>query len=147
MHRRKFLHNSVLILTALALWPKLVLAKIWNKPAFETTKLSEALNALGVEQAKISQDILINAPERAENGAVVQIEITSNLANTESITILVERNPTPLIAEFKLSSDLEAYVVTRIKMAETSDLTVVVKAGGHFFTQTKNIVVLENGCG
>lgn len=147
MHRRKFLRHSLMMFTALALWPKFVFAKTWNKPAFETTKLSEALAALGVTQASLSQDILITAPDRAENGAVVQIEITSNIANTESIAILVEKNPTPLIAEFKLSPELEAFVITRIKMAETSDLTVVVKAGGQYYKQARNIIVLENGCG
>lgn len=147
MLRRKFLQNSGALLAALLLWPKLLFAKTWNKPAFETTKISETLAALGVTQPKMSQDILITAPALAENGAVVQVEVSSNIANTESIAILVEKNPTPLIAEFKLSPELEAFVVTRIKMAETSDVTVVVKAGEQFFMQTKNVVVLENGCG
>ncbi len=147
MLRRKFLQNSGAMLVALLLWPKLVFAKVWNKPAFETTKLSDALVALGVTQPKLSKDILITAPDRAENGAVVQVEVASNIANTESIAILVEKNPTSLIAEFKFSPELEAFVITRIKMAESSDVTVVVKAGGQFFMQTKNVIVLENGCG
>ena len=147
MLRREFLQNSGAILAAFLLWPKLALAKAWNKPAFETAKLSEALAALGVTQPKSSQDILITAPDRAENGAVVQIEVHSHIAGTESIAILVEKNPTPLIAEFKLAPELEGFVITRIKMAETSDVTVVVKAGGQYFMQTKNVIVLENGCG
>lgn len=147
MLRRNFLQHTVVMLAAFALWPKFVFAKAWNKPAFETTKLSEALSALGVSQPTLSQEILITAPERAENGAVVQIEVASNIANTESIAILVEKNPTPLIAEFKLSPELESFVITRIKMAETSDVTVVVRAGGQYFMQAKNIIVLENGCG
>lgn len=147
MLRREFLQKTCVMLTVFALWPKLALAKAWNKPAFETTKLSEALAALGVTQPKSNQDILITAPDRAENGAVVQIEVTSNIANTESIAILVEKNPTPLIADFKLSPALEGFVITRIKMAETSDVTVVVKAGGQYFMQSRNVVVLENGCG
>ena len=69
------------------------------------------------------------------------------MAGTESITILVEKNPTPLIASFLFSNGAEPFVVTRIKMAETSDLKVVVKAGEQYFTNTKNITVLENGCG
>jgi sulfur-oxidizing protein SoxY len=45
------------------------------------------------------------------------------------------------------SNGAEPYVVTRIKMAETSDIKIVVKADGRYFTNAKNVVVLENGCG
>lgn len=148
MLRRAFIKNTLAVVATFALWPKLAFAKSWHKPAFETTKLSEALTELGVQQPPtMSEDILITAPDRAENGAVVQVEVTSHIANTESIAILVEKNPTPLIAEFKLAPALEGFVITRIKMAETSDVTVLVKAGGQYFMQARNVVVLENGCG
>ena len=77
----------------------------------------------------------------------MQVEIKSNIANTESIAILVDKNPTPLIATFKFSNGAEPFVVTRIKMAESSDIKVVVMAGGQYFTNARNVVVLENGCG
>ena len=78
---------------------------------------------------------------------MVQIEITSNIKNTESITVLVEHNPTPLIGTFVFSNGALPFVITRIKMAEDSDLKVIVKADGKFFTASKKVVVLENGCG
>jgi len=102
---------------------------------------------LNVSEEIPSSDIVIVAPERAENGAVVQIEIRSNIQNTEAIAIFVENNPTPLIANFMFGDGADPFVVTRIKMAETSDLKIVVKAGSQYFTNAKNITVLENGCG
>ena len=39
------------------------------------------------------------------------------------------------------------FVITRIKMAEDSDVKVIVKADEKFFTASKKVVVLENGCG
>jgi sulfur-oxidizing protein SoxY len=127
--------------------PMNAFAAIWNKAAFETTKLNEAEKGLEINGEKLSQDILITVPDKAENGAIVQVEVKSDIPNTESISILVEKNPTPLIAHFKFSNGAEPFVVTRIKMAETSDVKVVVKAGNQYFNNAKNVVVLENGCG
>ncbi len=144
MRRRDFL----LGLVTLAAWlPAKVLAAIWNKAAFEAVQLKDASKNLNVDAETPSTDIQITAPDRAENGAIVQVEVKSNIANTEAIAIFAEKNPTPLIANFVFSNGAEPFVVTRIKMAETSDIKVVVKAGGQYFTNAKNVEVLENGCG
>ncbi|PPC98045.1 MAG: thiosulfate oxidation carrier protein SoxY [Methylotenera sp.] len=144
MQRRSFLLG---MLTMIALAPIKVWAALWNRPAFEAVKIKDARQYLNVSEEIPSSDIVIVAPERAENGAVVQIEIRSNIQNTEAIAIFVENNPTPLIANFMFGDGAEPFVVTRIKMAETSDLKIVVKAGSQYFTNAKNITVLENGCG
>lgn len=144
MRRRDFILS---ILTIAALAPLKVLAAIWNKAAFESIQLSDAAKQLEITSEIPSQEIEIIAPERAENGAIVQVEIKSNIANTEAIAIFVEKNPTPLIANFMFSNGAEPFVVTRIKMAETSDIKVVVKVGHQYFINTRNVVVLENGCG
>jgi sulfur-oxidizing protein SoxY len=144
MQRRSFLLG---MLTVIALAPIKVWAALWNRPAFDAVKMHDATQHLNVDAEVPSNDIVIIAPDRAENGAVVQVEVMSNIKNTEAIAILVENNPTPLIANFMFSHGAEPFVVTRIKMAETSDLKVVVKAGSQYFTNTKNITVLENGCG
>lgn len=144
MQRRSFLLG---MLTMIALAPIKVWAALWNRPAFEAVKIKDARQYLNVSEEIPSSDIVIVAPERAENGAVVQIEIRSNIQNTEAIAIFVENNPTPLIANFIFGDGAEPFVVTRIKMAETSDLKIVVKAGSQYFTNAKNITVLENGCG
>ena len=143
MQRRNFVLS---LLSLIVLLPIKALAAVWNKAAFETVKINEAIKSLAINNEISSTAIEIIAPDRAENGAIVQVEIKSNIANTESITILVEHNPTPLIATFMFSNGAEPYVITRIKMAETSDIKVVVKAGDQYFSNTKNVVVLENGC-
>ena len=150
MHRRKFLVLLTGVFTA-AMLPLSALAaaynKAWNKAAFEATKLAEATKNLNIDAETPSKDIEIIAPDRAENGSVVQIEITSNIANTDSITVLVEHNPTPLIGTFTFGNDALPFVITRIKMAEDSDVKVVVKADGKYFSSSKKVIVLENGCG
>lgn len=146
MHRRQFIQALSSVLAATWVLPKMAFAAIWNKPAFVTNKLDAAFNALGIVDAVQSDHIHIKAPDRAENGAIVQVEIESTIANTQSMYILVEKNPTPLIASYQFSEGVAGFVVTRIKMADTSDVTVVVKAAGQYFTNAKNVVVLESGC-
>ena len=154
MQRREFLVvltgalvAAILPINALAELLNQTWNKAWNKTAFEATKLDEATKGLNVSTETPSKDIEIIAPDRAENGAVVQIEITSKIANTESIAVLVEHNPTPLIGTFSFNNGALPFVITRIKMAEDSDLKVIVKADGQYFTTSKKVVVLENGCG
>ena len=143
MHRRNFLFG---ILSAVLLAPFTALAAVWNKAAFEADKADVAAKALAISDEIESDQIQITAPDRAENGAIVQVEVRSAIADTEAIAILVDKNPTALIANFMFSNGAEPFVVTRIKMAETSDIKVVVKSGDRYYTNSRNVVVLENGC-
>lgn len=144
MQRRDFLMG---LATLLALLPMKAIAALWNKAAFESVQLKDATSQLNIGSELASSAIEIIAPDRAENGAIVQVEVKSNIPHTEAIAIFVEKNPTPLIANFMFSNGAEPFVVTRIKMAETSDIKIVVKSGTQYFTNSKNVVVLENGCG
>src|SRR5512143_3511505 len=75
----------------------------WSKEAFGAKNLAEALKSLGATGAAPSADIAIEAPQIAENGAVVPIEITSKLAGTTAIAVLIEKNPFPLAGKFNFS--------------------------------------------
>ena len=144
MQRRGFLQT---LLVTMALLPLQALAAIWNKPAFNAIALSTAEKALDMSAEIPNGDISIIAPSFAENGAVVQIEVTSHIKNTEAIAILVEKNPTPLIANMVFSKGVLPKVITRIKMAETSQLVVVVKSGNQYFKASCQIEVNVGGCG
>lgn len=137
---------SASLATALLL-PLRAMAALWNKAAFDAIKLDDATKNLAINAEIPSKDIEIIAPDRAENGAIVQIEVTSRIPNTEAIAVFVEKNPTALIGNFMFSNGAMPFVITRIKMAEDSDVKVVVKAGEKYYTNSKKVVVLENGCG
>jgi sulfur-oxidizing protein SoxY len=145
--RRDFLGVLAAGLGAACLLPLRAMAAAWNKAAFEAIKLEEAEKSLAIDGEIPSKEIDIIAPEKAENGAIVQLEVTSRIANTEAIAIFVEKNPTALIGNFMFSGGALPKIVTRIKMAETSDIKIIVKVGEQYFTASKNVVVLENGCG
>lgn len=144
--RRNFL-QLILGIGATILWvPIQALAAIWNKTAFEAITTPEAIKGLGVTEEIPSKDIEIVAPDFAENGAVVQVEVRSRIPNTEAIAILVDKNPTQLIANFMFSNGAEPSVVTRIKMAETSNVQVIAKVGEQYFTASKMVEVSLSGC-
>lgn len=146
MLRREFITLAGL-LGAVCCLPLSAIAAVWNKLAFDATKLDEAQGGLGISDEIPSKAIEIIAPDRAENGAIVQVEVTSRIPDTTGIAIFVEKNPTALIANFVLDKSVQGKMVTRIKMAETSDVKVVVQAGGKYYSASKSVQVMENGCG
>lgn len=147
LKRRDFLGVLGVSLGGALLLPLRAVAAVWNKAAFEAIKLQEAEKSLAINGEIPSKDIEIIAPDKAENGAIVQLEILSRIPNTEAIAIFVEKNPTALIGNFMFSNNAQPKIITRIKMAETSDIKIIVKAGNQYFTASKYVVVLENGCG
>jgi sulfur-oxidizing protein SoxY len=122
-------------------------AASWNKQSFEAKALADAVKNLGAANMTESRDIAITAPDIAENGAVVPIAITSRIPDTESISILAEKNPFPLAATFDVSNGAEPYASVRIKMGQTSNVRAIVKADGKFYTATKEVKVTVGGCG
>ena len=151
--RRTFLKSAgaastvVVAVAAGLIKPTSVMAAEWNKPAFEAKGVPDALKSLGASGAADSKDILIKAPDIAENGAVVPVEVTSKIAGTTSIVLMVEKNANPLTADFNLMNGAEGYVSTRIKMGQTSNVRVVVKAGSKSYTAVKEVKVTIGGCG
>jgi sulfur-oxidizing protein SoxY len=123
-------------------------AQSWNKAAFESHGLPDAMKALGGSDPAPSKDIVFfQTPEIAENGAVVPIGITSNIPKTESIAILIEKNPNLVAAVFELPGGTEATVSTRVKMAQTSNIYALVKADNKYYVATKEVKVTLGGCG
>lgn len=116
------------------------------RQAFEAKSLAEALAALGGE-AVSNKDITIGSPDIAENGAVVQVNITSTIPNTQEIYILVEKNPQPMSAGFIIPAGTEASIQTRLKMGQSTNIFAVVKADGKLFSNFKETKVTLGGCG
>jgi sulfur-oxidizing protein SoxY len=123
------------------------MAAVWNKAGFDSKTTTEALKSLGVSGATASRDIQITAQEIAENGAQVPVTVLSKIPNTQSISIVVDKNPFPLTSTFEFSNGADSYVSTRLKMGQTSSVIAIVKADGRFFTATKEIKVTIGGCG
>jgi sulfur-oxidizing protein SoxY len=121
-------------------------AQEWNKAAFEGKVLDDVFKILGAGSPDKSGAVTLNAPDIAENGAVVPVGITTTL-KAEQMAILVEKNPSSLAAQFFIPSGTEPFVTTRIKMGQTSNIYALVKADGKWSMAVKEVKVTLGGCG
>jgi sulfur-oxidizing protein SoxY len=140
---------GVLALAAAAglLRPDEAFAQAWNKASFDTKNFADTVKALGGGASAESGEIQITAPDIAENGAVVPISVESRLAKTQTIAIMIEKNPNTLSANFEIPAGTDPFVTTRVKMAETSNIYALVRADGKYFHAVKEIKVTIGGCG
>ncbi|MBV0933577.1 thiosulfate oxidation carrier protein SoxY [Marinobacterium weihaiense] len=120
----------------------------WASKAFEATEQGTAMKALfGGEMPVASADVVLDAPDIAENGAVVPVSVSTEMAGVESISIFIENNPAPLAAQFVIPEGTAADVSTRVRMGKTTNVTAVVKADGKLYSATKEVKVTIGGCG
>ncbi len=140
---------SGVLLAALAsgmLKPRGAEAAEWNRNAFEAKEIAAALQAIGAAGAVESGDLLLNAPEIAENGALVPVEIVSLIPDTTSLAVLVEKNPVPLAGHFDFANGALPEISLRLKLAQTSNVKVIAKADGKSYSRQREIKVTTGGC-
>ena len=94
-----------------------------------------------------SEGLTLTAPEIAENGNTVPIEVDA--PGAEAVLVLAMGNPTPGVAEFKfgpLAGSQSAS--TRIRLAGTQDVVAIAKMkDGSFAKASSNVKVTIGGCG
>lgn len=120
----------------------------WNVDAFAAETESETLAVFFPGRDVIASDaIKIGVHELIENGAVVPVKIETSLPAVQSISILVEKNPNPLIAHFDLSPECRGFIATRIKVGVPSDIIAIVQSEGKLYSKRQFVKVVEGGCG
>ena len=154
MERRKFLASSsgagaLALAAASGLTPAYAQsAPGWNKVAFEGKSLAEVAKSLGASAAPVeSKELLLQAPEIAENGSVVRVAAQSGLPGTVQIAFIVEKNPNALAALFEVAAGTDANVSTNIKMGQSSNVYALAKVGDKYFYAVKEVKVTLGGCG
>ena len=113
---------------------------------YAATSVEDALKALGIT-AEDSDKITVTAPDLAENAAVVPVEVTTTLDGAEEIIVMISKNPTVLVAKFKLGESADRAVKCRFKVGKSGDVVAVVKAGDKYYTAKKAVKVTKGGCG
>jgi sulfur-oxidizing protein SoxY len=148
-NRRETLKQSALVAALLAstgLFPQF--AHAFNKSAFEAKNLADALKALGAGAPTESKSVTITGPDIAENGAVVPFSVATSLPGVKQMLILVEKNPTALVAVFNMTDSVEANFSTRSKMGQSSDVyAVAIMSDGKALYAKKEVKVTLGGCG
>jgi sulfur-oxidizing protein SoxY len=119
----------------------------YPEEAFKQKDSKEAIRLLYGRTAEPSDKIKLDAPEIAENGAVVPVSVSTSLADVTSIAFVVPENPNVLAAYYKLPQGTMPSIANRLKMAKTSNVIVIVECGGKLFSATKEVKVTVGGCG
>jgi sulfur-oxidizing protein SoxY len=119
----------------------------YPEEAFKQKSEADAIKALYGKTAEASDKVKMDAPEIAENGAVVPISVTTTLTDVTSIAFLVTENPNALAASYRIPAGTVPSVANRLKMAKTTNVIVIVEAGGKLYSATKEVKVTVGGCG
>ncbi len=120
----------------------------FNKAAFDAKGVQDAVKAAGGGAIAESKDVTITGPDIAENGAVVPLGASTTLPNVKQLLILVEKNPSVLVAMFHMTDSIDANVSTRAKMGQSSDVyAVAITADGKALFAKKEVKVTLGGCG
>jgi len=119
----------------------------YPEDAFKQKSDADAIKALFGKPHEASDKVKLDAPEIAENGGVVPVAVTTTLADVTSIAFLVSENPSALAASYQIPPGTVPAVANRLKMAKTTNVIVVVEAGGKLYSATKEVKVTVGGCG
>jgi sulfur-oxidizing protein SoxY len=152
LQRRQALKASATVaglLAAAGYWPAAhAQAGAFNRAAFDAKSVADVAKALGAAAPVESRDITVNAPDIAENGAVVPLGAATTIAGARRVLLLVEKNPNALAGAFDVSDSVEANFATRVKMGQTSNVfAVVLTADNKAFFAQKEVKVTLGGCG
>ena len=147
--RRTTLQQGAIVaglLMSTGLFPQYALA--FNAKAFEAKTLADVLKALGAGAPTESKDVTITGPDIAENGAVVPLGASTALPGVKQLLVLVEKNPSALIAVFNMTDGIDSNISTRAKMGQSSDVyAVAVMNDGKVLYAKKEVKVTLGGCG
>jgi len=144
--QRRALIRSLLTAAAVLAVPRWLFAARPDK-AFDEKNAATVVSDLFDGPITESDQVTLKVPDIAENGAVVPVTVSTDLADVETISVIVENNPTPLVAMFELSPESVPEISVRMKMGESSVVRTVVKAGGKFYSASKEVKVTIGGCG
>ncbi len=113
----------------------------------EANLMDDAIAAFTGGAAVKDGGVDIDAPEIAENGNTVPIEVGAEGAT--DILILADGNPSPGVATFHFGALAAASVAsTRIRLAKTQNVVAVAKlADGSFAKAERAVKVTIGGCG
>lgn len=117
-----------------------------NVNAFNGRSVESALGALDLPATEDSALIDIDAPDVAENGANVPIEVTVRIPGVERVLVLGERNVFPLLADTRFGPGVVPWFELKVKLGETSHVRVFALADGRLYTASRKVRVIVGGC-
>ena len=149
INRRETLKQTAVLagLLATAGFPQFAHAS-YNRTAFDSKSVQEASRAAGAKSMTESKELTLTALDVAEDGAAVPLAVSTSLSNVRQLLLLVEKNPSVLVALFHVSDAIDANFAIRAKMGQTSDVyAVAIMNDGRALWAKKEVKVTLGGCG
>jgi len=149
VNRRKFLKITVaLSATVIALLQSRQAFSAWQAANFAPDTFNATMKQLFKGKPIVdTDDINLNIPEIAENGALVPVTVSTNLKDIRNIAILVEQNPVPLIIQIQLTPEIEPFLSARLKLASSSFVYAIAEGEKVCYGIKKKVKVTIGGCG
>ena len=146
MRRRLLLRRLTVAMTALLLLPLRAVAN-WNQRAFDSRLPTDALKAaFGRSDTVRALEIELKMPTTAYQGALVPVMALTHLPKVTRMALLVHENPKPLVALFEFGPRALAEMATRVRLLESSEVTVVVESNGQLFSNSQPVRVILGAC-
>lgn len=146
-NRRSFIYSAFIALSSIITNATQAALPFVRPPSQDQHALDAAIKDLFEHNHYTLTDaVSIDMPDLAEDGGNVPITIRSSLSNVRSISIFSDKNPQPLIATFKFSPTMQAFVKTRIKMAESGKIIVFVRTDKQLYRTDRALKVVLGGC-
>ena len=122
-------------------------AAAYPADAFKQKGEADAVKTLFGQAATASDKVKLDAPEIAENGAVVPVSVSTDLPDVTAIAILVAENPSALAALYRFAPGTPPTVASRLPMATPPPGLAGGVAGGKLSRATCDVTVTGGGCG
>jgi len=156
MERRSFLKGFGAIAACAVALPQVASAADEKKIAGPNEMSYETAVAAitGGKPLVASAKVKVEAPEIAENGAVVPVKVSvdspmSDKEYVKAIHVLASKNGNVRCANVYLTpANGEAFFGTRVKLGGTQDVVAIAEmSDGSFLTAKQNVKVTIGGCG
>lgn len=119
----------------------------WDGQLFDAKNAADAVRRAGGDSIVDSPLVTLSGPEMVGSGFVVPLSMKSEIPGTDFMLVVVQKNPIPVTAAFKIPAGTDAAISTRIKMGETSTIYGIARAEGRFYVGSTMIKVRAGGGG
>lgn len=111
-----------------------------------TTPLDILLKDLRQARPEKSTSVDIMSPEIAVDGASIMLDFQALLPDVDGFAVFIEGNPQPLAAAFYLASNVLPEIKLMVRLAQSSNISVIARSQGRFYRNAKFVKVTHGGC-
>ena len=104
------------------------------------------MDELRLARSEINPAVDLMSPDIAVDGASIMLEFQALLPNVDGLAVYIEGNPQPLAAVFHLAPNVLPEMKLMVRLAQSSNVSIVVRSQGRFYRNFKFVKVTQGGC-